>query len=103
MHPEQAEITELLGHRAREGVVFEPFPDVRQHAVAHERAHRVADEPLVVGEQRVDAQKVERVGRCGGRVRASGGRHAAKVRANAGGVPGSAAAVDRNRSKAPLT
>ncbi len=57
VHPEQAEVADLLDHRARERVVLEPLRDVRQHAIAHERADRVADEALVVGEQRVDPQE----------------------------------------------
>ena len=60
VHPQQPEVPELLGHRTRKGVVLEPIGDVRQHAVAHERPNRVADEALVVGEQRVDPEEVVR-------------------------------------------
>jgi hypothetical protein len=38
-----------------------PCPDVGQHALAHELAHGVADRLLLVVEQRVEGEEVERV------------------------------------------
>ena len=40
---------------------LEPVLDARQHPVADELAHGVADHPLLVGEERVDVEEVERV------------------------------------------
>src|SRR5581483_10903756 len=83
VHAEQAEVADLLGHLARERVVFEPLRDVRQHAVAHERADGVADQPLVVAEQRVDPEEVGRRGRRRGgvaRARSDGRAHAGRFR-----------------------
>ena len=43
--------------------LLEPLADVGDDAVAHELAHRVADRPLLVVEQRVDREEVARVER----------------------------------------
>ena len=61
MHPEQPELRELLDQLAREDPLLEPVADVREHALAHELAHGVADRALLVDEQRVDGEEVERV------------------------------------------
>ncbi len=72
VHAEHAELAELRRELARrEARLLEPVADVREHAVAHERAHGVADVALLVGEQAIDVEEVlgtERGGRgCGAR------------------------------------
>ena len=73
MHPEQAELGELLHDLARQDPLLEPVADLGQDALAHELAHGVADRAFLVVEERVERQEVERVeiGSClsGGRPR----------------------------------
>ena len=79
MHPEEAELRELLEDLAREDALLEPVADVLEDVVAHELAHGVADRALLVVEERVDREVVERVeGGALGR-----GRHATDILRNA--------------------
>ena len=61
MHPEEAELRELLEDLAREDALLEPVADLVEDVVAHELAHGVADRALLVVEERVDREVVERV------------------------------------------
>ena len=63
VHPEEAELRELLDHLAREDAPLEPVADLGHDLLADELAHRVADRLLLVVEQRVDREEVERVER----------------------------------------
>ena len=63
MHAEEAELAELRHQLAREDPLLEPVADVGQHLLADEGAHRVADRPLLVVEEGVDPEEVERVER----------------------------------------
>ena len=67
MHPEEPELRELLDELAREDPLLEPVADLGQNALADELPHGVADRPLLVVEERVEREEVERVerGRCG--------------------------------------
>ena len=61
---------------AREVALLEPVADLVEHVVAHELPHRVPDRPLLVVEEGVDREEVERVDRLGlGR----GRRHARHI------------------------
>jgi hypothetical protein len=62
MHSEQAELAEVLGKLADWEVTdLEPFRDMRNDMLGAELADRVADRDLVVGERRVEAERVVRV------------------------------------------
>ena len=63
VHAEEAELAQLRHQLARQDPLLEPVADVRQHVLAHEGAHGVADRPLLVVEQGVDREEVERVER----------------------------------------
>ena len=63
MHPEEAELAELRDQLARQDPLLEPVADVGQDALPHELAHGVPDRPLLVVEQRVEGEEVERVER----------------------------------------
>ena len=63
MHPEEAELRELGEELAREVALLEPVADLVEDVVADELAHGVADRPLLVVEERVDVEEVERVER----------------------------------------
>ena len=65
--PEQSQAPELAAQLARQRARFEPLGNVGKHAIAHVRAHGIANEPLFVGEQLRDVDEVDRVGR--GRLR----------------------------------
>jgi hypothetical protein len=73
VHPEHSQPAQLARELERDARLLEPVPDVRHDALADERAHRVADVALLVGEELVDPEEVGRanVGR-----RRRGGRHA---------------------------
>ena len=58
VHAVQAELAQLREQLARQDALLEPLADLRQHLLAHERAHGVADGPLLVVEQRVDREEV---------------------------------------------
>ena len=85
VHPEQTELRELLEDLAREDAFLEPVPDLVEDVVAHELPDRVANRALLVVEQCVDCEVVERVesGTLGGR------RHAPDI------LRKSASALDR--------
>ena len=94
MHPEEAEARQLLHDLARQDPLLEPVADVRQYAVAHELPDGVADCALLVVEQGVERQEVERVERgrrvgCRrhGRVLRRGGQPIVESRTAASGVP----------------
>jgi hypothetical protein len=61
VHAEQAELRELAHQLPRQDALLEPVADLRQHALAHELAHGVPDRLLLVVEERVDREVVERV------------------------------------------
>ena len=61
MHPEQAEVAELLGELAREDPFLEPARDLGQHAVADPAADGVAQHQVLVAEQVVQPEDVLRV------------------------------------------
>ena len=61
MHAVEAELAELGEELARQDALLEPVAHLRQHLLADEGAHGVADRPLLVVEQRVDREEVERV------------------------------------------
>ena len=65
VHPEEAELRELPDHLARQHAALEPVADLGHDLLADELAHGVADRPLLVVEERVDREEVERVERCG--------------------------------------
>ena len=65
VHAEETELRELLDHLAREDPLLEPVADLRQDLLADELPHRVADRLLLVVEQGVDREEVERVERTG--------------------------------------
>ena len=67
MHAEETELRELLDHLAREDALLEPVTDLGHDLLADELPHRVADRLLLVVEQRVDCEEVERVERRAGR------------------------------------
>ena len=61
VHAEHAEAAELLGQLARrDGAGLEPVGDVRAEVVVAELADGVADRPLLVGQQGVGGDQVER-------------------------------------------
>ena len=67
VHPEEPELRQLLEDLAREDPLLEPVADLRDDALADELPHGVADRPLLVVEERVEREEVERVeGRRGG-------------------------------------
>ena len=62
VHPEQAELRELAGSpRAGRMPCSNQSPTSATTLLAHELPHRVADRALLVVEQRVDREEVERV------------------------------------------
>ena len=61
MHPEETELRELLEDLAREDAFLEPVADLVEDVVAHELPDRVANRALLVVEQCVDCEVVERV------------------------------------------
>ena len=63
MHPEEAELAELGDQLARQDSLLEPVADVGQDVLAHEGADGVADRLLLVVEEGVDREEVERVER----------------------------------------
>src|SRR5258708_28594581 len=66
MHAEHAERAELLRELAgRQRAVLEPLADVRTKPVGGERAHRVAQQPIVVVEVVVEIEQIEPVERVG--------------------------------------
>ena len=56
VHPEEAELRELADHLARQHAALEPVADLGHDLLADELAHGVADRPLLVVEERVDAR-----------------------------------------------
>ena len=62
MHPEEAQLADLLGELARQDPLLEPLADLRQDPLAHPGPNGVADRLLLVAEERVDRQEVERIG-----------------------------------------
>ena len=60
VHPEQAELPELADELAREDALLEPVADVGEHVRPHELANGVADRLLLVVEERVDREVIER-------------------------------------------
>ena len=79
MHPEETELREFPEDLAREDALLEPVADVVEDVVAYELAHGVADRALLVVEEGVDREVVERVE--GGTL--GGGRHASDILRNA--------------------
>ena len=69
VHAEEPELRELRDHLAREDALLEPVADLGQDLLADELPHGVPDRLLLVVEERVDREEVERVesGRGGGR------------------------------------
>jgi hypothetical protein len=63
VHPEEAELAELGDQLAREDALLEPVADVGQHLLPHEGPHGVADRLLLVVQERVDREEVERLER----------------------------------------
>jgi hypothetical protein len=63
VHPEEAELAELRHQLAWEDALLEPVTDVGQHLLADEAADGVANGPLLLVEQGVDCEEVERVER----------------------------------------
>ncbi len=61
MHSEQAQLRELLEDLAREDPLLEPVADLVEHVVAHELPDGVANRTLLVVEEGVDPEVVERV------------------------------------------
>ena len=61
MHSEQAQLRELLEDLAREDALLEPVADLVEHVVAHELPDGVANRTLLVVEEGVDPEVVERV------------------------------------------
>ena len=61
VHAEQPEGRHLLGHLDREGARLEPLGDVGEHPVVDEPAHGVAQQALLVVQQAVEGQEVERI------------------------------------------
>jgi hypothetical protein len=69
MHAEEAEPPDLLRELARQDPLLEPVPDLGQDPLADELPDSVTDRPLLVVEERVEGEEVQRVepGRLGGR------------------------------------
>ena len=65
VHPEEAELRKLLDHLAGQDALLEPVADLGHDLLADELPHRVADRLLLVVEQGVDREEVERVERNG--------------------------------------
>ncbi|MEJ7569705.1 MAG: hypothetical protein WKF41_15755 [Gaiellaceae bacterium] len=61
VHPEEAELAELRDQLAREDALLEPVADLGQHAFADELADGVANRPLLVVEECVETEEVQRV------------------------------------------
>ncbi len=78
VHAQQAELGDAGDELPREGARLEVLGDDRQRAVAHEGAHRVADQALVIAEQVVNGEEIGRCQRAGSR-RALGDGHALRV------------------------
>ena len=63
VHSEEPELRELLDDLAREDPLLEPVADLREHVLPHECADRVTDRPLLLVEEGVEGEEVERVER----------------------------------------
>ena len=61
VHPEEPELAELRDQLAREDPLLEPVADLGEDVLADELPHRVANRPLLVVEEGVDREVVERV------------------------------------------
>ena len=61
MHAEEAELAELRDQLARQDSLLEPVADLRHHLLADELADRVADRLLLVVEEGVEREEVERI------------------------------------------
>ena len=79
MHSEETELAQFADELTREHPLLEPVADLVQDVVAHELPDRVADGALLVVEEGVDREVVERVE--GGTL--GGGRHASDILRNA--------------------
>src|SRR5437868_3791314 len=68
MHAEEPELRQLLHELARQDRLLEPLTDLREHPLAHELPHRVADGAFLVVEEGVDREEVAGIerGRLGG-------------------------------------
>ena len=77
VHAQQPETRDLRDQLTGEGAGFEVLGDDRQRALAHEGAHGVADEALVVAEQVVDGEEIGG-DQCVGAGRSLGDGHALK-------------------------
>src|SRR6266851_4919915 len=62
MHAEEAEPADFVRELARQDPLLEPLADLRQDPLAHPRAHGVPDRLLLVAQECVDRQEVERIG-----------------------------------------
>jgi lactoylglutathione lyase len=63
VHSEEPELRELGHELAGEVALLEPVADLVEDVVSHELAHRVPNRPLLVVEERVERQVIERVER----------------------------------------
>ena len=84
VHAEQAQVADLARHLLREDALFEPLLEAGQHPAAHEPAHAVPDQALLVRELAIEAQQVIGVGLGPRRVRLRGG-HAPRTYSDARG------------------
>jgi hypothetical protein len=66
VHAEEAELGQALGYLTGELATLEPLPHAGQDLASNERPNGIADVPLLVGEQAVDRQEVERIDLGGG-------------------------------------
>ena len=96
MHPVEAELRELRDQLAREHTLLEPIAHLRQDALAHELPHGVTNRPLLVVEQRVEGEEVERVERGGLRV---GYSHGGILRPRWGQIPQGSVPALRGRAQ----
>ena len=60
VHAEEPELADLGGELRGDRRLLEPVADVRVHALLDERAHRVADQALLVVEEMVEVEEVLR-------------------------------------------
>ena len=65
--PKRPSFASSCDHLARQDALLEPVADLGHDLLADELPHRVADRLLLVVEQRVDREEVERVERGGRR------------------------------------
>jgi hypothetical protein len=63
VHAVEAELGELREKLARKDPLLEPVADVGEDVLADELPDGVADRPLLVVQERVDCEKVERIER----------------------------------------